>query len=85
MGALAHGTQYQHGIIFVGELKYPADFEHFDYVNPDAPKGGKQISEGGQTFDSLNMFILSGTPAGIGRIYDTLMVSSADEAFTKYC
>ena len=84
--AVASGTNGPaHAIAMHGTPKYPADFTHFDYVNPDAPKGGRQVSEGGQTFDSLNMFILGGTPAGIGRIYDSLTVSSADEAFTRYC
>jgi microcin C transport system substrate-binding protein len=74
-----------HGISMYGDLKYPADFPHFDYVNPDAPKGGdvKLWSFGG--FDSLNPFTLKGTAAaGIGQIYDTLLASSADEAFSEY-
>src|SRR5262249_28774236 len=57
----------------------------FDYVNPNAPKGGevKLGTTGG--FDTLNGFVVKGRPAaGIGSIYDTLMVSSADEAFTEY-
>ncbi|MGY8997634.1 MAG: extracellular solute-binding protein, partial [Alphaproteobacteria bacterium] len=65
--------------------KYPADFPHFDYVNPDAPKGGdvKLWSFGG--FDSLNPFTLKGSAgAGITRIYDTLLASSSDEAFSEY-
>ena len=52
-----------HGISTFGDLKYPADFEHFDYVNPDAPKGGTMSfrgTGGSQTFDSLNPFILEG-------------------------
>ena len=36
-------TQFQHGVSFFGEFKYPSDFEHFDFVNPDAPKGGRVI------------------------------------------
>ncbi len=47
----------RHGISIFGDLKYPADFKHFDYVNPDAPKGGKasQIGSAGlTTFDSFN-------------------------------
>ena len=52
-----------HGISMYGDLKYPADFPHFDYVNPDAPKGGdvKLWSFGG--FDSLNPFVLKGSAA----------------------
>ena len=74
-----------HGISMYGDLKYPADFPHFDYVNPDAPKGGdvKLWSFGG--FDSLNPFTLKGSAAaGIPRIYDTLLASSSDEAFSEY-
>lgn len=77
-----------HGISAFGELKYPADFPHFDYVNPDAPKGGTISFRGtlaSQTFDSLNYFILQGEPAqGIERIYDTLMVEAFDEADSVY-
>ena len=65
--------------------KYPADFKHFDYVNPDAPKGGtfRQSSFGG--FDSLNPFINKGVSADdISVIYDTLMRQSLDEPFTEY-
>ncbi|MEW6268473.1 MAG: extracellular solute-binding protein [Thermodesulfobacteriota bacterium] len=74
-----------HGIAMHGDLKYGPDFRHFDYVDPDAPKGGrvKQATIG--TFDSFNPFIVRGNPAsGIGQIYDTLMTSSADEPFSEY-
>lgn len=77
-----------HGISAFGELKYPSDFPHFDYVNPDAPKGGTISFRGtlaSQTFDSLNYFILQGEPAqGIERIYDTLMVEAFDEPDSVY-
>jgi microcin C transport system substrate-binding protein len=75
----------QHGIAMHGDLKYPVDFRHFDYVNPNAPKGGvlKQSSLG--SFDSLNPFIIKGAPAtGLGLIYDSLMEPSSDEPFSKY-
>ncbi len=74
-----------HAIAMHGSAKYAADFTHFDYTNPDAPKGGslKLATQG--TFDSLNPFIAKGNAAGeIGLIYDTLTTSSADEAFTQY-
>ena len=75
-----------HGIAMHGDVKYGPDFTHFDYVNPDAPKGGKVTLHGvGQSFDSLNPFIIKGVPAaGSGAIYDTLMAGSADEAFSEY-
>lgn len=65
--------------------KYPADFPHFDYVNPDAPKGGTLRQAGFGGFDSLNPFINKGVAADdIGLIYDTLTTSSLDEPFTVY-
>jgi len=65
--------------------KYPADFKHFDYVNPDAPKGGVVRMSDTGTFDSLNFVPPRGsTPLGLGLIYDTLMTSSMDEVSTEY-
>jgi microcin C transport system substrate-binding protein len=67
-------AQEMHGLSAFGDLKYPADFKHFDYVNPDAPKGGTMIaldSTGRGVFDSLNPFIVKGTPAaGLERGVD---------------
>lgn len=74
-----------HGLSMYGDLKYPADYAHFDYVNPDAPKGGILRLAERSTFDSLNPFILKGKAApGLGLTFDTLMVSSDDEAFAEY-
>nr|WP_120995302.1 extracellular solute-binding protein [Stutzerimonas urumqiensis] len=87
---LALGTAVQaapqHALTLYGEPpKYPADFHHFDYVNPDAPKGGLLRQAGFGSFDTLNPFINRGVPAeDIGLIYDTLTVSSLDEPFTVY-
>jgi microcin C transport system substrate-binding protein len=65
--------------------KYPANFQHFDYVNPDAPKGGTLRQAGFGSFDSLNPFISKGVAADdINLIYDTLTVQSLDEPFTVY-
>ena len=75
----------QHGLAMHGDLKYPANFTHFDYTNPDAPKGGdvKRWSMG--TFDSFNSFIIKGTPAdGLGLVYDSLMEKALDEPFSQY-
>ena len=47
-------TSVSHGIAMHGDLKYPADFKHFDYVNPDAPKGGNVNLTASGTFDTLN-------------------------------
>jgi len=74
-----------HGIAMHGDLKYGAGFSHFEYVNPNAPKGGvfKQAANG--TFDSFNPFIIKGTAAdGTGLTFDTLMARSYDEPFTQY-
>ncbi len=65
--------------------KYPANFKNFDYINPDAKKGGRLVLAGTGAFDSFNPFILKGVVAeGYGLLFDTLMVSSKDEPFSKY-
>ena len=74
-----------HGVAMHGDLKYPADFKQFDYVNPDAPKGGTVRLGAQGTFDTFNSFIVKGNPAaGLGFLYDNLMAGSADEAFSQY-
>lgn len=74
-----------HGIAMHGDLKYPAGFTHFDYVNPNAPKGGRVKLGARGSFDNLNPFIIKGeTGSGAGFIYDTLMTASADEPFSYY-
>jgi microcin C transport system substrate-binding protein len=75
-----------HGFAMHGKPSLPADFTHYPYVNPDAPKGGLRVSEGSGTFDSLHPYVIAGTPpSGISLIYDTLMEHSIDEPFTLYC
>ena len=77
-------TVYQaHAIAMHGQPKYGPDFEHFDYVNPDAPKGGSLRLGAQGTFDSFNPWISKGTPVSPGG--DTLLSHAADEAFTEYC
>jgi len=74
-----------HALALHGDVKYGPGFKHFDYVNPDAPKGGTVRLGTVGTFDSLNPFILKGVAAaGVGIIYDTLTVQSDDEPFTEY-
>jgi microcin C transport system substrate-binding protein len=84
----AQETVTAHGISPFGELKYPADFTHFDYANPEAPKGGEMSFLGtlaSGTFDSLNMFILKGESAqGLERIHDGLLVRALDEPASYY-
>ena len=76
----------QHALTLYGEqAKYPANFKHFDFVNPDAPKGGELRQSGFGGFDSLNPFINKGVAADdIGLIYDPLTRHSLDEPFTEY-
>ncbi len=78
-------NEFKHGISIFGELKYPKNFAHLNYVNPNAPKGGeiKFAVEGG--FNSLNSFILKGIPAeGLGYIFDSLMEGNSDEIASRY-
>jgi len=85
--ANAQQNIWRHGVALFGELKYPVDFKHFEYVNTNAPKGGtvRQIALG--TFDNFNI-VVSGVrgvlAVGIGFIYDRLSVPSLDEAGSEY-
>ena len=72
-----------HGIAMHGQPKYPTDFAQFDYVNPNAPKGGELRLAARGTFDTFNAYNLKGNPAA-GVSYETLLTSSADEPFTEY-
>lgn len=76
----------RHGLSLFGTPKYPAGFERFDYVNPDAPKGGLLRYASIGNFDSLNPFIVKGRPAAgsSSMIYDTLMATSLDEPSSEY-
>lgn len=80
----------QHAIALHGTPKYGPDFEHVEYVNPEAPKGGTIKSHVVGTFDSLNPFIIKGTPAAglnfirSGLVYQSLMQNAWDEPFTLY-
>jgi microcin C transport system substrate-binding protein len=78
----------RHGLSAFGELKYPERFSHFDYVNPDAPKGGRLSmigTAGVTTFDSFNNFILKGDAAqGLGFLFDSLMTRAFDEPDAIY-
>ena len=77
----------RHGISAFGDLKYPATFQHFDYVDPAAPKVGRMALVGGAlTFDSFNPFILKGEAAqGVADlVFESLMVRAADEPDAMY-
>ena len=84
-GFADEGVVRSHGASLTDELKYPPDFPHFDYVNPNAPKGGVARLGTQGSFDSFNPFIVKGdTPTGIGVIFDTLMGRSLDQGSTEY-
>jgi microcin C transport system substrate-binding protein len=85
-GSAAPGQAIRtHALSLLGEPALPADFTHFPWVNPDAPKGGEIALTALGSFDSFNQFVIRGTPAvGLGLIYDTLLKESADEASTEY-
>ena len=80
--ALAEEGPERHGMSAFGDLKYPPEFKHFDYVNPDAPKGGvfshvgatRAFNQNFLTFNSLNSFILKGDGAqGMQLTFASLM------------
>jgi len=75
-----------HGIAMHGTPKQPANFTHYSYVNPDAPKGGRVVLNTYGSFDSLNPLIIRGEPvAGIREyVYESLMARGLDEPFTLY-
>ena len=78
-------TVSSHALSMYGDIKYGADFEHFEYVNPNAPKGGHVRLAAIGTYDSFNPFIIKGVPAsGLSMIYDALLETSQDEPFTEY-
>ncbi len=91
--AQAEGEPSVHGISAFGDLKYPADFANFDYVNVKAPKGGvfstvpsnRAFNQSFMTFNSLNAFILKGDGAqGMGMTFAALMARAGDEPDAMY-
>ncbi|MBN8919177.1 MAG: ABC transporter substrate-binding protein, partial [Rhizobiales bacterium] len=89
----AQGNEERHGLSAFGDLKYAADFHHFDYVKPDAPKGGvfsqigptRAYNQSFLTFNSLNSFILKGDGAqGMELTFATLMARALDEPDAVY-
>jgi microcin C transport system substrate-binding protein len=85
--ALAEDKVWRHGLSLFGDLKYPAGFKQFEYVNPAAPKGGTIREAAIGTYDSFNS-VVSGVKgveaAGLTLIYDTLLISALDEVSTEY-
>ena len=91
--AIADNGAETHGMSVFGDLKYPADFHHFDYVNPAAPKGGlfslipssRGYNQSFYTFNSLNAYILKGEGAqGMDMTFASLMVRAGDEPDSMY-
>jgi microcin C transport system substrate-binding protein len=85
--ARAQGKAWRHGLSLFGDVKYPAGFKHFEYVNPDAPKGGtvREVAIG--TYDNFNQVIAAvkgNLVGGLEHIYETLMVQAFDEVSTSY-
>jgi len=79
--------QWRHGLSLFGDLKYPPGFRHFDYINPQAPKGGSVRFAAVGTFDNFNAAVAGVRgllAAAAGTICDTLMVPSLDEASAHY-
>ena len=75
-----------HGYSFFGDLKYPADFQHLDYINPDAPKGGEISQWGFGTFDSFNAYARKGNQASLSSIpYETILTGFSDDVTASYC
>lgn len=91
-GTTSFGPE-RHGLSAMGDLKYPPDFAHFEYANPDAPKGGMlslvgdrvAYNQSFETFNSLNMFVFTGTGAmGLDLTFASLMAGSLDEPGSAY-
>src|SRR6266487_6814722 len=91
--ALAEEEPERHGMSAFGDLKYPAGFKHFEYVNPNAPKGGvfsqvgatRAFNQNFLTFNSLNIFILRGDGAqGMELTFASLMARANDEPDALY-
>ena len=82
----AHGNAAEHAIAMHGAPAYGADFDHFAYVNPAAPKGGRLVQGVLGTFDSLNPFIVRGVALQQvrGYVIESLMARGYDEPFTLY-
>lgn len=87
---MAFSDEWRTTSSLVGESKYGDNFQHYDYVNPDAPKGGTLNSVLLGTYDSFNPYIVQGSPAaglsgfGGGLLYDTLMEQATDEGSTSH-
>ena len=81
VSSAADEPRYEHGISFFHELKYPADFTHFDYINPDAPKGGVLVLSTRRDFNTLSIFTdFQVAPATFRWINDSLVSYRSEES-----
>ena len=83
VSSAAAEPRYEHGFSFFHELKYPADFTHFDYLNPDAPKGGVLVLSTQRDFNTLTIFTDFVVAPAVDLLYDSL-VSSRDEEMSSF-
>ncbi len=75
-----------HGYNYFGDLKYPSDFAHLAYVNPDAPKGGEISVFSQGTFDTMNPYSREGRAGALSTIgYEPILTTVADEVSSSYC
>ena len=75
-----------HGYSYFGDLKYPADFPHLDYVNPDAPKGGEISEWAPGTFDGYNPYFRGGNTAAMSTApFEAIVTTTADDPTALYC
>lgn len=84
--AFGQETTVTHAYSNFGDVKYGADLERFDYVNPEAPKGGEMSISDMGTFDSFNPYTRKGVPGALSTIgSEALLTSTADDAYGMYC
>jgi microcin C transport system substrate-binding protein len=84
--AVAQDLVKSHGYSYFGDLKYPADFAHLDYVNPDAPKGGEIAEWAPGTFDGYNPYFRGGNTAVLSTIpFEAIVTTTADDPTALYC
>ena len=88
LGNLAHGDNHiikSHGISTFGELKYNSDFQHLDYVNPNAPKGGEVSIWAFGSFDSMHPYTTKGRSGSLSSIFfESLLTGTSDEIGSAY-
>ncbi|GGE50284.1 extracellular solute-binding protein [Actibacterium pelagium] len=83
--AIRAETITAHGISTFGQLKYPADYPHLDYVNPDAPKGGEISVWAFGSFDSMNPYSIKGRSGGLASVFfESLLSDTSDEIGSSY-